>query len=315
MSKQVAARNELIKVDKALLEQIQSVIDECLPVATKAAQSISDSLIIANGLNQMRTFFENPDVQKLVMSMKDSKLGFLTDSRPARDGRSPKTYDYNQISEAIIPMMLEGYRFTGNEINIINGQGMPVKSGKYRKIVELTDGFQHSVGTPQKEGGEKGVAKMKCIAKWKIGSQEYSIGYGDDICIIPVEYDKWAGLDKLIGLAESKLYSRVLTRITGKFVPEGEVTVTVPDENQDQKTSSIAEKFKAQQQANGKQGGDKTTIRSDVDGLLSLLSEQRKSDFSELFGPETIETADEITLKLMFEKMTEWRSQEQKSQS
>jgi hypothetical protein len=249
---------DIIKIDENLLESIQKTIEDCLPIASKAAQTIGDSVTIANGMNQLREFFKNPDVVKLVDSMKDSKLGFLTDKPKGAkkwDPRQQKKVDVvpytpHEISEALIPMMLEGYRFTGNEINIISGQGMAVKAGKHRKIIEYEglDGFSHTVGSPVKEGGESGVAKMKCQAKWILDGTEYSIGYGDDICIIAVEYDKWAGLDKLIGLAESKLYSRVLTRILGKFVSEGEIsTVITPGDKPESSGDSIKDRFKKQQ--------------------------------------------------------------------
>lgn len=150
-------------------------------------------------------------------------------------------------------MLLEGYRFTGNELNIIAGNGMPVKAGKYRRIIEHKDfeGFTHSVGSPQKE---KGIAKMKCLAKWIIAGKEQSIGYGNDICIIAVEYDQYAGLDKLIGLAESKLYSRVLTRISGKFVAEGEMSTDGPEPGSKDVTPEKEESLKDKL----KNGGNKT---------------------------------------------------------
>lgn len=219
-----------IDIPEELMTQMQETIDLCIPAATNPAQTLNDSLVIANGLNMLRAFFENEEVKKLVLTMKDSSLGFLTDREPkalyktnakksAQYQKDP--YSYEEIVEALIPPMMEGYRFTGNEINIINGKGMPVKNGKHRKITELTKGFAHVVGGPVKEGK---VAKMKCQAKWFTkGGREQSIGYGDDPCIIHVEYDDYSGIDKLIGLAESKLFSRVLTRISGKLVIEGDV--------------------------------------------------------------------------------------------
>ena len=211
-----------IEIETGVLQEMQETIDACVPVTSKALQTLEDSLTIANGLIQMRAFFQNPQVEQLVTAMKDTTVGFLTD-RPRGGKKTP--YAYTAIVEALIPCLLDGYRFTSNEINIIAGKGMPVKAGKFRKIIE-SDGvrnFEHTIGSPVKDGG---IAKMKCQAKWFYEGQEQTIGYGDDVCIIPVEYDQYAGLDKLIGLAESKLFSRVLTRITGKIILEGDVTVT-----------------------------------------------------------------------------------------
>ena len=90
--------------------------------------------------------------------MRGSTLGFLTD----RDKKGT-AYTYDEIVEALIPPMLDGYRFTGNEINVISGNGMPVKKGKYRKITELVKGFSHTVGGPVNDNS---VARMKCQASW-----------------------------------------------------------------------------------------------------------------------------------------------------
>jgi hypothetical protein len=218
-----------IAIPEATLKAMQEVIDSCVPATTKAVQTLQDSLIIANGLNSLRDFFQNEDVKKLVLTMQDSTLGFLTDREPmalARQNakKSPQyqkdPYTYEEIVEALIPPMLEGYRFTGNEINIINGKGMPVKNGKHRKVNDLVKNFTHTVGGPKKDAN---VAMMRCQAKWIKDGVEQSIGYGDDICVIHVEFGEYDGIDKLVGLAESKLFSRVLTRISGKLVIEGDI--------------------------------------------------------------------------------------------
>lgn len=220
-----------INIPTDLLTKMQETLDACLPATSKAVQTLNDSIVIANGLNELREFFKNDEVKRLVETMQDTTLGFLTDRSPDKlkqyNAKKPPewqkhAYTYDEIVEALIPPMMEGYRFTGNEINIINGKGMPVKNGKHRRINDLVTGFIHSVGSPVKDKAT-GVAKMRCQAKWMKDGHEQSIGYGDEQCIIPVEYDQYAGLDKLIGLAESKLFSRVLTRISGKLVVEGDI--------------------------------------------------------------------------------------------
>jgi len=304
---------DLIKIDNNVLEQIQSTIDECLPVTAKANQTISDSVVIANGINTLKGFFENKDVKKLVNSMKDIKLGFLTD-RP--EGGKKEPYNYQQLVNAMVPMMLEGYRFTGNEFNIISGNGMPVKAGKYRKITETCEGFIHSIGTPQKEGG---VAKMKCQAKWVIDGNEQTIGHGDDICIIPVAYDQYAGLDKLIGQAESKLYSRVLTRISGKFIAEGEISADSIDITAESTDTGKSESLKDKLNPNN---GAKTETREAHEThpahdpeeertvkkyrkLLGMMTDDQLSEFNALNAPfiGTLPMEDRISLIADMEKI------------
>jgi len=226
-----------ISIPSELLESMQATIDSCVPVTSKAVQTFTDSIVIANGLNELRSFFLNEEVKKLVMTMQDSTVGFLTDRAPVKLAKANQgkrdtdqwykhPYTYEEIVEALIPPMLDGYRFTGNEINIIAGNGMPVKSGKHRRINDLVSGFTHFIGAPVKADN---VAKIRCQAKWINNGSEQSIGYGDDDkCIIPIECGKYDGIDKLLGLAESKLFSRVLTRISGKLVIEGDVSPEDP---------------------------------------------------------------------------------------
>jgi len=220
-----------IEIPQELIDSMQKAIELCVPATSKAVQTLNDSIVIANGLNQLREFFKNKEVKKLVLTMQDTTIGFLTDREPAalaktnakKDPQWKKDpYTYEEIVEALIPPMLEGYRFTGNEINVISGNGMPVKRGKHRRINEMVNNFTHFIGAPAKADG---VAKIRCQAKWKTESgEEQSIGYSeDDKCVIPIECGKYDGIDKLLGLAESKLFSRVLTRISGKLVTEGDV--------------------------------------------------------------------------------------------
>jgi hypothetical protein len=290
-----------IQISEELLSEMQSTIDLCIPATTKAVQTINDSLVIANGLNSLRAFFQNEEVKKLVETMQDSTLGFLTDRDPISLAKynkkaSPqyykKAYSYDQIVEALIPPMLEGYRFTGNEINIINGKGMPVKSGKHRKINELVGKFTHSVGGPVKEGI---VAKMRCQAKWYVGGTEYSIGYGDDICVIHVEFDQYSGIDKLIGLAESKLFSRVLTRISGKLVIEGDVPVPENKEiNPEDSPSSKKPKNIMDQDVSQRRQSTESKKVSYVEKLGTIIDDEDYNKvIQELLKEGKIKTPDE----------------------
>lgn len=225
-----------IVIDQDTLTEMQTVIDKCTPIVGNNTQTFTDSVVIANGMLQLREFMNLPDVRRMVESMANTEVGFLTDRPPGKekyDKRKKKyvkivPYTYDEIVNALIPPMLEGYRFTGNEINIISYKGMPVKKGKFRKINDfkgVTD-FNHSIGTPHKDyfdsSNESGVAKMKCQASWKQDGSPHTLGYGEDVCIIAVEFDRYSGIDKMIGLADSKVFSRVLTRLTGKFTIEGE---------------------------------------------------------------------------------------------
>lgn len=220
-----------IDIPQELIDSMEKAVTACVPHSSKAVKSIKDSVVIAKGLIELRKFFQNEEVKKLVITMQDTAVGFLTDREPAAlaKANAKKTnsqwrkepYTYEEIVEALIPPMLEGYRFTGNEINIIAGNGMRVKVGKYNRIKELTESFTYFIGTPVRADG---VAKIRCQARWSANGEEKTIGYGeDDKCVIMIDVGQYDGIDKLVGLSESKLFSRVLTRISGKLIIEGDI--------------------------------------------------------------------------------------------
>jgi hypothetical protein len=176
-------------------------------------------------------------MRELIEMSRDNRAGFLTDRNPAalrKHNADPnkkyelKPYSYDQIIEALLPCILEGYRPHGNEINIISGNGMPVKAGKHRRIIEMTDGYADGYGTPAVKDN---YAFIKCRAKWKIDGQTQTLGYdeGDEVHI-KIPFGKWDSLDKVLGLSESKFYTRVLRRITGRFIADEPETIDITSE-------------------------------------------------------------------------------------
>ncbi len=222
------------------------VVQECSGALSTGVNTIKDSLVVMNGIRSLKNFFQTPEVKELIEMSKESPAGFLTDRNDQaifKHNKNPnkkyelKPYTYKQIVEALIPCALEGYRLHGNEINIISGKGMPVKAGKHRRIIEMTDGYQDNISTPAIKDG---FAFMKCKAKWIIDGQAQTIGYdeGDD-CHIKVSFGKWDSIDKVLGLAESKLYTRVLRRITGKYIVDEPVSTDVTEGSYEVKGNEV----------------------------------------------------------------------------
>ncbi len=300
-----------ITIPEDLLVSMQKSIDLCVPATSKAVQTLNDSLVIANGLNELRAFFKNEDVKKLVKTIQDTTLGFLTDREPIalakanakKDSKWRKDpYTYEEIVEALIPPMLEGYKFTGNEINVISGNGMPVKRGKHRRINDMVKGFIHFIGAPVKA---EGVAKIRCQAKWITDNRkEQSIGYGDDDkCVIVIEVGQYDGIDKLIGLAESKLFSRVLTRISGKLVTEGDV----PHEEPKNITPEVDENKPSGKNIMQDDSPPKVSfvekLTTVVDDSEYKVSIQNLIDDKKIKDPSELRSKDESKAKVIFENI------------
>ena len=230
---------QIIQMDDAIIKKFDTTVKSCVSAMTETHYSIMHSMTLLTGIDELKQFFNQPQIKDLMESAKGNEAGFLTDEKTRK---IPYTHD--QIIDALIPRILEGYRITGNEINIIAGKGMAVKRGKFRRIIEMTDSFAPTIGSPQQKNNQ---STFKCVARWTKDGKDYSIGIGEnDPCLITIKsggpYDT---IDKLIGLAESKLYTRVLTRLTGNFIDE-EAAATSPinitDEAEDAANTVILKK-------------------------------------------------------------------------
>lgn len=210
---------------------IDSIINDCLPITQEQKNDFYSAFQLANGIKNLRQIFNSPQIQELIEAMKGSPLGFLTDEGGYRN----ISYNYNQIKEACIEALLQGYRLTGNEFNIISGRFYPAKNGKYRKIVEnknVTD-FNYTTTTATIEAETRydkigkpiimQFAKVQCFASWNQGGQAVKLGDSkdsEDKCVFKIRVNQGMMDDAIIGKALSKLFSRVLTRIENKVTSE-----------------------------------------------------------------------------------------------
>ncbi len=203
---------EIQPIRQEWIQEFDKIVADCAAATSAVMKSLQHDMTVLNGIQRLKVFFHQPAVQELVLSAACNDAGFLCDKT---------NYTYDELISALIPRILEGYRMTGNEINIISGKGMAVKRGKYRRIIELTKGFQETLGAPTIKND--GFALIRCAARWTANGVKQTIGVEEnDPCTIKIKYNaqKYDTIDKANGLAQSKLYSRVLTRITGQFVAE-----------------------------------------------------------------------------------------------
>ena len=208
-----------IVIPEKWAEKFDTTVDDCSRALAVGEDTIMGSVTVMNGIRTLKKFFKIPDVKELVEMSKDNHAGFLTDK---------KNYSYDQLIDALLPCILEGYRPHGNEINIISGKGMPVKAGKFRRIISLTEGFKENIGTVKIKDG---FAFVKCRAKWMTDGKEQSIGHeeGDEVHIKLKYGNQYDSLDKARGLAQSKLYTQVLTRILGRFIADEPESIDITD--------------------------------------------------------------------------------------
>jgi len=220
--------------------EINSVVDQCLPFTSGQIKDFLGSLVIAKGVHELkRVFRESMEIKEVVLSMSNNRLGFLTDRTPAiiaknrKTGKGPQQqYTYEQLIDPIIEGLLKGYRMSGNEINIIAGQFYAAKNGNFRLIKECpgVEDFQYNNSPPQYSGDAKN-ARIQVWASWRQNGEQHSIGVekGDEL-IIQVRSNFGMGDDGVLGKAHSKLFKRVLERLTGQAAPESsDVYDDIPD--------------------------------------------------------------------------------------
>lgn len=227
-----------ITPSKEILEvgnRIDTIVNECLPVAVQESQNFVQALTLANGIKELRQIFlDDPNIKETVEAMQNTHLGFMTDRTPAairkaeRDGKKLKPYRYEDVAEVCIEGMLKGYRLTNNEFNIIAKRFYAAKNGKFRRIQEfdgVTD-FQFTTTTPTyepKAQDGRNYAKVQGYASWHMAGTLVTLGSSasaEDRLIFKIRVNNFMGEDAIVGKALSKLFSRVLMRLEGKIMPE-----------------------------------------------------------------------------------------------
>jgi hypothetical protein len=226
-------KKEMAKIENIGTE-IDRIVNECLPITTKQAQGFNQALVLAKGIKTIREhFLANPEIKENILAMKDTALGFMTDRSPAalEKNNNLKPYTYEQVVECCIEAMMQGYRLTGNEFNMIAGRFYGAKNGKFRKIIEnekITN-FFFTTTSPMFDQEERvnygkkafvPIAKVQCFATWSQDGTPVKLGYEDDKLVFKIKVNAMMGDDGVTGKALSKLFTRVLMRIEGNILPD-----------------------------------------------------------------------------------------------
>jgi hypothetical protein len=207
--------NSLVKKETALevAKQIDSISNEFL---STVAGNMEKSFAMGFAIIELRRLLDQPQCKELIMSLKDTPLGFITDRSDSaiesskKSGKALIPYDWFTIRENVIQALLKGYNVSGKEWMIIASNFYPLKDGKYRKIIEypgLTD-LKFAVTTPIFEEGGK-LAKCRCTASWCINGERFELGGDNDVTAFRIRVNAGMGDDGIIGKAISKLFTRV----------------------------------------------------------------------------------------------------------
>lgn len=136
-----------------------------------------------------------------------------------------KKYEVETIRDVVIEGLLKGYRPVGGEMCVFSGgKFYPCAPGNLRLVQEwpgLTD-LRLEIGVPK---GHDGGALVPVIATWKLDGTPDGFNCterdGQD-WRIPVKVNAGMGVDAIIGKAKAKLWSRILSRLSGSSVVSAE---------------------------------------------------------------------------------------------
>ncbi len=158
-TKPQAASKTTMLVPEADLKDIMA-----LDAASKAANAqliqasidgneMAKAIILSRAVQTLRSLMTDK-IMDDVMLLMNSPLGFKTDRPPGakdKEGRDIPLYNKHQVRDVMVQALIRGFRFTGNEINIIAGQFYGTKEG-YERLLDdlpgLTD-LRVDVGVPR----------------------------------------------------------------------------------------------------------------------------------------------------------------------
>jgi len=255
------------------ITNINSALEDCSIDKVRELPAMEQAIVLANGMRALRTALTDEIVEKLLMPLQGSSLGFRTD-KDAGQG-----YPVAVVKDCVIEAMIRGFQPVGNEFNIIAGRAYFTKEGFTRKVAEfkgLTD-LEFEIGVPH-NAGEKG-ALVPYVARWKLNGKPDQIVRDvmkrEDGSVsdqrIPIRVNSGMGADAILGKARRKILAQVYEKISGvKFAPtDGEaidtdgVEVTGTGEPQKSANEKAADDLAAKHRAkvaeakkNGKQAAE-----------------------------------------------------------
>jgi hypothetical protein len=252
-----------------ITKEIDSILNQCQPIMRGEASGIANSFVLAKGMYQLKEILLNDtNLRKTIEYMQDSNIGFMTDRSPAiiekakAKNRTIKPYTYLEISDCVLTALLFGYNLFGKEFYVIGGNFYASQYGKYRHIMEnkyITD-FSYANSPPifktemRKEKGKAisiQYAEVECFASWNREGKTFYLGKHPDNkkfdpLVFKIKVDAYMGDDGVIGKALSKLFTRVLARLSCNYisspmldVPDDttlEIIESTPAENLDSKS-------------------------------------------------------------------------------
>jgi len=206
-------------------KKIDEAIAKCGAKTVAGLPVLQRGLRIAEGIKFLRNLLDD-DMMAGIMQLMDNPLGFMTDRNGVDKSGRPKTpYSIDVVRNATIEGLLRGVFPVDNQMNIIAGRCYVAKSG-FRHLVKEIDGLTEldvNMRVPRTSDGE---VVVEAWATWKIDGKPWKIEpYEISVKVYPGQ-----GSDLALGKADRRLHKRIYEKITGSYVPDGEVDLESSDQ-------------------------------------------------------------------------------------
>ena len=190
---------------------------------TNLADNLSKSYVAASTVAFLRENM-NKEFMAPIMALQGVKIGFLTDKDKKKDGYNwvkGEGYPLEVVRDVCIDALMNGFRLTGNEFNIIGGNFYPTREGFERVLNEaqnLDYDFECSI--------------IKINAEGKSADVSVTINYnynGDNkskVLTLNVKADQYASNDSIIGKAKRKAGCWLVNKLKGTQFADGDATET-----------------------------------------------------------------------------------------
>jgi hypothetical protein len=183
-------------------------------MATKAAATSLSLQIVRDSIT--REFIE-----KWVMPLMNSPLGFMTDRGPS----SGKRYAAEELIDPVCECLVRGFSLVGNEFNVIAGRFYGAQAG-YRRLVREIPGvtdMEELAGEPVfAQGG--GTATVRYIVRLKVDGKPWQLKgekAGETTGRkFTIRVNSGMGPDAVIGKAARKALKAVYEQLTGTTITD-----------------------------------------------------------------------------------------------